>query len=92
MPDFVAIDAGLTFWGDPDAVYDLPPEKRVRTMTYLLARKEKVAAMWSVSPLLASDLVHLLSQVLGKGKGGGSTSGDDLMAGLLASLWEPDGG
>ena len=58
-------------------------------MSYLLARQERSGALWSASGLRAVDLVHLLAQLVGKRKG----SGEDLMDGLLAQLWdEPVGG
>jgi len=53
-------------------------------MGYLLARKERETAFWSSSPLLVTDLIHLLSMIV-KGK----KKKPDLMDQLLGQLWDP---
>lgn len=78
----MAVDLGLAFGSDPDWFVDLPREKRVQVMAWARARKEPELAMWSVHGLQGSDLVHLLSTVLGAKKG----EQQDLVAGLLAQL------
>tara|TARA_R110000824_G_C14992664_1_gene655373 strand:- start:171 stop:410 length:240 start_codon:yes stop_codon:yes gene_type:complete len=76
------MDAGLTYAGDVDWLYEMPAEKRVRTMAVLMARREPQAAMVAASGLRATDVVHLLAQVTAKRP---KTKGD-LMTSLLGQL------
>lgn len=89
MADYLAIDAGLTFAGDPQWFYDLDVERQRLTMAYLFARAEQAGGLWSASGLRATDVVHLLSAVTGakKGKGGGDSVSVDS---LFDQLWSPE--
>ena len=84
MPDFLTIEAGLLYGGDPDWFVGLSHAKRRRVLAYLLARTERKAAFWSAS-FRATDLAHLLSK---PPEGGDSQGASDPLSSMLRFLDE----